>query len=252
MSTEYKYNDATVRFYDAVYEKITDSGRTAFYLEEISKAKGPVLEAGAGTGMIFVPALRSGADIYGIDHSELMLGRLSEKLSKDEQKRISLRDIRKFSLDKKFSLIISPFRVFQHLLTIEDQLSALNCIYDHLEPGGKFTFDLFCPATERLRAEVTDNLEFESEYKPGKIVRRYYSVSPDYINQVQNVTFKYVWDDDEREKSSEYEFPMRYYFRFEIENLIARTKFKLENIFGDFKRSTLSNNSKEFIIVCRK
>jgi SAM-dependent methyltransferase len=249
---EYKYNEATVRFYDIVYEKIADSGRTAYYLEEISKVKGPVLEAGVGTGMIFVPALKSGADVYGIDQSELMLGRLKEKLTEDEQKKISLHDIRNFSLDKKLSLVISPFRVFQHLLTIKDQLSALNCIYDHLEEGGKFIFDLFCPATERLRTEVIDNLEFESDYEPGKMVRRYYSVKPDYINQVQNVTFKYVWDDKEGEKISEYAFPMRYYFRFEVENLIARTEFKLENIFGDFKRSTLSNNSKEFIIVCRK
>ena len=45
---------------------------------------------------------------------------------------------------------------------------------------------------------------------------------------------------------------MRYYFRFEVENLIARTKFKLIKIYGDFKRSELSNKSNEFVVICEK
>jgi hypothetical protein len=111
---------------------------------------------------------------------------------------------------------------------------------------------LFCPDLSRLQAEVTNELEFEGEYESGKKVKRYFSVKPDYINQIQNVTFKYVWDENGKENSSEYSFPMRYFFRFEIENLIARTKFKLENIYGDFNRNDLTNDSKEFVVVCSK
>lgn len=255
--SEYNYNEATVRFYDVLYDQLTGvlrSGkdRADFYLDEIAKANGPVLEAGVGTGMIFVPALAAGADIYGIDKSPLMYEKISVKLDKNDGHRISLQDIRNFRHDKKFKLVISPFRVFQHLLTIKDQLNALNNIYEHLDDGGVLIFDLFCPDLSRLYNEVNEQLEFEGEYEPGKKVRRYFSVKPDYINQIQNITFKYVWDESEGEKSSDYEFPMRYYFRFEIENLIARTKFKLQNIFGDFKKGELNNDSKEFIVVCRK
>lgn len=254
---EYNYNEATVRFYDVLYDQFTGllrSGkeRADMYLDEISKAKGAVLEAGAGTEMIFVPALKNGADIYGIDKSPLMYDKLTSKLMLSERHRIIQGDIRDFRLDKKFSLVISPFRVFQHLLTIEDQLKALNNIYNHLEEGGLFIFDLFCPDLTRLHTEVNESLEFEGEYEAGKKVKRYFSVKPDYINQTQHVTFKYVWDEDGAENSSEYSFPMRYFFRFEVENLIARTKFTFENIYGDFKKSTLSNKSNEFVIFCRK
>jgi SAM-dependent methyltransferase len=254
---EYKYNEATVRFYDIVYDQLAynereGGARAKFYFEEIAKAKGPVLEAGFGTGKILVPALKSGADIYGIDLSELMYKRTEAKLAENELHRISLQDLRSFTLDKKFSLVVSPFRVFQHLITIEDQLKALGKIYEHLEEGGLFIFDLFCPALQRLHTEVNDLLEFEGEYEPGKYMRRYYSVKPDYMNQVQFVTFRYVWDENSKELSSEYPFPMRYFFRFEIEHLVTRAGFKIQHFYGGFDRSELGSSPKEFIIVCRK
>ena len=257
LNKEYKYNEATVRFYDAVYDNLAYSGlyggpRAKMYFEEIAKAKGAVLEAGFGTGKILIPALNSGADIYGIDHSILMYNKTLSKLDKTQKHRISMGDIRSFRLDRKFSLIISPFRVFQHLLTIEDQLSALERMYEHLEEGGLLIFDLFCPDLSRLQTEVNNKLEFEGEYEPGKTMKRYFSVKPDYINQIQMVTFRYEWDEDSEIKTSDYEFPMRYFFRYEIENLIGRTKFKPEHIYGDFIQGELSNKSTEFVIFCRK
>ena len=80
---EHNYNEATVRFYDVLYDQFTGimragKERTDMYLSEIAKANGPVLEAGVGTGMIFVPALADGADIYGIDKSPLMFEKSSQ------------------------------------------------------------------------------------------------------------------------------------------------------------------------------
>jgi hypothetical protein len=45
---------------------------------------------------------------------------------------------------------------------------------------------------------------------------------------------------------------MRYYFRFEIMNLLKLAKFKVNQFYGDFQRGELSNGSKEFVIVCSK
>ncbi|MCI0448600.1 MAG: hypothetical protein L0Y79_02295 [Chlorobi bacterium] len=137
-------------------------------------------------------------------------------------------------------------------MTIDDQLKALGRIYEHLESGGQLIFEVFCPDLKRLTNDTDNVSEFEGEYEIGKKLQRFASIKYDNINQILNLTFKYVWDEGTGEKSSEYSFPMRYFFRFEIENLIARTKFKLENIYGDFKKGELSNDSKEFIVVCRK
>ncbi len=253
MESKYKYNEATVRFYDVVYEDFGHLKKgLEFYSQEIKKAGGSVLEVGAGTGRIFIPALKQSADIYGIDQSELMIEKLKSKLDPAEHYRISQQDARNFNLEKKFKLIVSPFRVFQHLLTVEDQLMALGRIYDHLEAGGYFIFDLFRPSLTRLVNEVNDSLEFDGEYEPGKNLKRYYSVKPDYLNQQQNVEFRFVWDEDGEEKTSTYAFPMRYYFRFEAEHLVARAGFKLEHIYGDFDRNELCNKSNEFVLICRK
>jgi SAM-dependent methyltransferase len=241
-----------VRFYDVVYDKMLNKDGINFYLREISNTKGPVLEAGVGSGRIFVPALNNGADIYGIDQSELMLKNLRAKINEKDHHRVSVNDMRDFSLSKKFDLVISPFRVFQHLLTIEDQLGALNCIYEHLNDGGRLIFDAFNPDLNRITKDAVDVLEFEGEYEPEKKLKRFSSVKPDGINQILNVTFKFIWDDNGKEREEEFFTPLRYYFRFELENLIGRTKFKLENIYGDFKRSEFSKNPKEFIVVCSK
>jgi SAM-dependent methyltransferase len=250
---EYYYNETVTRFYDAVYDSMKNlvPGRE-FYLDEIKKTDGAVLEAGAGTGRIFIPALTAGADIYGIDYSEMMLQRLKGKIPSDEHYRLFNGDIRNFLLEKKFKLVISPFRVFQHLVTVDDQLKALDSLYNHLEEGGRLVFDVFNPDLTRINKNVDEMPEFEGEYAPGKKLRRLTSIKFDHINQIMDLTFKFVWDENGMEMSDSFTTPLRYYFRFELENLIGRTKFKLENIYGDFKHSALSNNSHEFVVVCRK
>ena len=51
---------------------------------------------------------------------------------------------------KRFALIYSAFRAFQHLLTVEDQLSCLAAVRRHLAPGGLFAFDVFAPRLDRI------------------------------------------------------------------------------------------------------
>lgn len=250
---EYYYNESVARFYDPVNDNLEFlKPELQFYLDEIKNTKGKVLEAGVGTGRIFVPALNAGADMYGVDHSEQMLNILKIKIPSNLHYRIWQEDLRRFDSGRSFSLVIMPFRVFQHMLSVEDQLSTLERIYNVLEDGGRLIFDVFLPDLKRLIDPVENLPDFEGEYEPGKKFKRYLSVKPDYINQIQNVTFKFVWDENGNEESSDFDFPMRYYFRFELENLIARSKFKLEKIYGDFTRGELSNNSKEFVVVCSK
>jgi SAM-dependent methyltransferase len=253
MENEYYYNETVTRFYDAVYDNFPFLKTAAdFYLGEIQKSRGKVLEAGVGTGRIFLPALAAGADVYGIDYSENMLARLKEKLPAKDHFRVWNADIRRFDSGMSYSLVISPFRVFQHMLTVEDQLNALNSIYNVLEDGGTLIFDVFNPNLNRLVKPVTDILEFDGEYEPGKRLQRYSSVSYDYIHQQMELKFTFRWDEDGEEKTDTFTTPLRYFFRYELENLIGRTKFRLEKVYGSFTREELNNNSSEQILILRK
>jgi SAM-dependent methyltransferase len=241
-----------VRFYDIIYGAMLEKQSRDYYVDRIAECKGPVLEIGTGTGRIFLRALSAGADIYGIDISTNMLNFLKGKLEQKEHYRLNYQDVRNFKLDKKFKLIIAPFRMFSHLITVDDQLGALNTIREHLADEGKFIFDVFVPKLELILEGTREQLILDVEYEPGKSLKRYDTVRPDYINQIQHISFKFVWDDIDGQHEETAEFPFRYFFRYELEHLVTRAYLKIEKIFGDFYGHSLDEAQKEFVVTCRK
>ena len=252
MAASNKYPAFFARFYDTIYDQVRDSTDHEYFMNKILDSKGPVLEIGVGTGRFFMDALNRGADIYGIDISPAMLEILKSKLPGKEHDRIQVQDICTFNLDQKFDLIIAPFRVFMHLLKIEEQFKALNTIYDHLKPGGIFIFDLFVPNLKMLHEGLDHVKNFEGEYEPGKQLIRYSSMQADLVNQISHVTFKLVWDEEGKEKTEKWETDLRFFFRFELEHLVNQSKLQLVKIFGDFEGHELNKHSKEFIVECKR
>ena len=240
------------RFYDLIYHKVRDGVDNSFYLEKIKNSGGKILEVGTGTGRLLIEALEKGADIYGIDISPAMLEILKAKLTGGQLSRISLQNIVDFKSDITYDLIIAPFRVFMHLIGKEDQLNALNNVYKNLNPGGQFIFDLFVPDLKPLINGLKNAVDFEGEYEPGKRVKRIVSTKPDLINQIINITFRLEWNDDKSDYIKEWQTPLRFFFRFELEHLIERSQFKNYKISGDFMGNDLNPDSKEFIIICQK
>jgi len=247
-----EYPEYFARFYDLIYHQIRDGVDNKFYLGKIKNTKGKVLEVGTGTGRLLIEALENGADIYGIDISPSMLDFLKAKLTPEQRERISLQNIVDFKLDTKFDLIIAPFRVFMHLIEKEDQLKALNNVFDHLSQDGQFIFDVFVPDLKPLITGLNNIIDFEGEYEPGNRVKRIVSTKPDLINQIINITFRFEWNEGPSNYSKEWKTPMRFFFRFELEHLIERSKFKKYGIEGDFMGNGLDHESKEFIITCTK
>jgi SAM-dependent methyltransferase len=246
------YPDFVARFYDTIYSNLRSGVDSAFYLKKIKEAKGPVLEIGVGTGRLFIPALQSGAEIYGVDVSPSMIEALKAKLDKKYHARIFVQNAAELNLKKKFSLVIAPFRVFSHFIEIKDQLRALNKIHSHLKPKGKFIFDVFVPNLRMLVEGIDNKIDFDGEYEPGKKLKRIVSMKSDLVHQISSVTMKFIWEDKGREKSAEWNFLLRYFFRFELEHLISRSKLKLEKILGNFKDNELSAQSQEFIVICNR
>jgi SAM-dependent methyltransferase len=223
-----------------------------FYLGKIKNTKGKVLEVGTGTGRFLIEAIEAGADIYGIDISPSMLDFLKVKLTPENRERISLQNIVDFKLDTKFDLIIAPFRVFMHLIEKEDQLNALNNVFDHLNQDGQFIFDVFVPDLKPLITGLDNVVDFEGEYEPGNRVKRIVSTNPDLINQIININFRFELNEGSTYYSKDWKTPMRFFFRFELEHLIERSKFRNYRISGDFIGNDLNKDSKEFVIVCQK
>jgi SAM-dependent methyltransferase len=248
----HKYPKNFARFYDTIYHHMRDGVDSDFFLNEVIHTKGKVLEIGVGTGRLFMNALNKGADIYGLDISETMLDILYSKVKKDQHYRICYQNIIDFTFDFKFDLIIAPFRVIMHLLDKDEQIMALNNVYKHLNHNGRFIFDTFVPDLNQLINGINDQTDFDGEYVPGKKLRRIVSTSPDLLNQIINIKFHMEWEEENELKQEDWFFPLRYYFRFELEHLVERSMFEKYKILGDYQGNELNQKSKEFIVICQK
>jgi SAM-dependent methyltransferase len=228
-----------------------------FYVEEAAAARGPVLELGCGTGRILIPTARAGHTITGLDGSAHMLERCRAKIShepEDVRTRIRLTrgDIRGFELAERFALITAPFRVVQHLTSVDDQLRFLDAVARHLAPGGRLVFDVFNPNFARLVA--SDSAEHEDTPQQilphGRTMRRAFRVARvRLIDQVSEVELiYYVSDGTGTEQRYVQAFDMRWFLRAEIEHLLARSGFAVQAIHGTFDRSPLMEGSAEQIV----
>ena len=247
-----EYPDYFARFYDIIYDKLRTSIDCDYYLKKILECKGSILEIGVGTGRVFIDALNRGADIYGIDVSRTMINVLRAKIPEEKHNRVFVKDARDFNLGVKFDLIIAPFRTFSHFIDTDDQLKVLNNVYSHLNSDGRLIFDVFIPDMDLMKEEQNNVLDFESKFSEGNTFRRLYSMKADFVNQIINTRFSFEWNEGKDNFKKEWETQLRYFHRFELENLVRLSKLRLINIYGDFEEGSLNNNSNDYIIVCKR
>ncbi|MBL7961582.1 class I SAM-dependent methyltransferase [bacterium] len=252
MSKENHYPEFVARFYDVIYDTIRTSVDHDYYLAKMKTSRGPVLEVGVGTGRLFADALKQGVDIYGIDVNQTMLDQLQLRIPASENHRINLADVRDFSLNMKFDLMVAPFRVMSHLLNVEDQLAALRRIKTHLETDGTFIWDVFVPDPVLCSKGLEPTMEFDGFWKEGKKLQRIISVKPEPSRQINHATMRFIWDDDDGKHDETWTFPLHYFYRYEIEHLLQIAGFKIIDLFGDFQEHKLDDTSKDFVVVCGK
>ncbi|MCB0209680.1 MAG: class I SAM-dependent methyltransferase [Anaerolineae bacterium] len=264
MSTSSGYEEYAfiADFYDYVvpYHNRPDVG---FFVEAAIESGGPVLEVGCGTGRVLIPTARAGIEIVGLDLSPHMLDVCRKRLAQEPpevQARVKLvkADMRNFELGQRFKLVTIPFRPFQHLTTVADQLSCLETVHQHMAAEGMLILDLFNPSVESLSR---DNLGQEYGDEPEftmpdgrRVTRRHKIVARDLFNQINQIELIYcVIHPNGREETVIHAFPMRYLFRFEAEHLLARSGFELEHIYADYNKSPYgSTYPGELILVAKK
>jgi SAM-dependent methyltransferase len=225
-----------------------------FYVEEATRAAGPVLELGCGTGRILVPIARAGCTIVGLDSSRQMLERCRANLTREPaavQQRVTLhqRDMHDPDLGKTtFPLIIAPFRVFQHLTTIEAQLRLLTTVARHLAPQGRFVFDVFNPRFAILvSADGTEREDTpETRLPDGRVFRRSYRIARvRWVDQVSESELIYYVDGERYVQA----FEMRWFLPAELQHLLARAGFRVRQVYGDFARGPLVDGAPEQVVV---
>jgi SAM-dependent methyltransferase len=241
-------------------------GDVAFYRDAVDEFGDPVLELGCGTGRITLALGEAGHRVTGLDISARMLERCSHKraaMRTEGRERVHLvqGDMTRFDLGEKFQLVIIPFRPMQHLLEVEDQMSCLESVRKHLgvdrrrtgERRGRLILDVFQTDAERMHDPAYQEEALVAEYAmpDGRRVRIMERVTAFHRAEQRNDVemIFYVTDALGKQERLVFAWTLRYFFRFEVEHLLARCGFRVRAVYGDFDRSPLGDGSPEMIFV---
>ncbi|HKN16952.1 MAG TPA: class I SAM-dependent methyltransferase [Candidatus Sulfotelmatobacter sp.] len=249
------------KYYDGAYGAMRDLVDAPFYLNLAKDFGGPVLEIGCGTGRVLLPIAREGIEIHGVDNSGPMIGILKESLAREKPEvssKVTLHsgDMREFRLNRRFPLVMIPFRPMQHMHTVADQVRALTSAAVHVAEGGTLAFDVFYPKFEVLRLGIGEErleAEWSSPFDPETVIRRYFRKDAvDKINQTYTLTFIFrsyrkgqvVLEENDTLKMSYYTYPhLRALF------LLAGLEPVAE--YGSFAKTPLDNTAEEMIFLLR-
>ncbi len=260
-SRAYGDNPELAELYD-LFPQYTSRPDKAFYLDVCRRTPEAVLELGCGTGRVLAEVAAAGMHAVGVDSSPHMLQRFRRRLaglSGDTQgrRRLVQGDMTSFQLDETFGTVLIPFRPFQHLLSVGDQLSCLRRVHEHLSPGGLLAFDVFHPHLGTLaggpQLEETEELPW-TPVQDGRSVRRCSRI-PGRHRAQQTFDVELIYYVRERDGTTRrliHAFTFRYFFRYEMQHLLTLSGFEVVGLYGDFTGAALSDDSPEMIFVARK
>lgn len=242
----YSESELGAATYDLIYAPLVDE-LVAFYVACARRFGGPVLELGAGTGLVAWAVAEAGFEVLACDLSPAMLAVAQSKADKQTARarsRISFHqaDMARFRLDRDFATVIIPSRSFQHLITQDEQRAALALIRHHLRTDGRLVLNLYDPRLDLClpdcppRSDVGDHADRES----GQRVRRsFLSRSTDPLSQTLRETIRLELFDRDGKKLAQEEtsWSLRWTYRQEMRYLLELTGFTIEEEYSDFRGS---------------
>jgi len=232
-----------------------------FYLEYASRINGNILELACGSGRITIPLAKAGYEIWGMDISNAMIELFRKKikdLPEDVAQRIHLvhENMTNFRINKKYQLIIIPFRSYQALIEDNQQNMCLKNVYNHLSEDGIFIITFFKPIDD-IENNWVKNVEIfdweSNDPTTGNKVRRYHfrkHIEPH--KQIIYADLIYYIEQDYCSKQRVVdEFYLKYHYENQIRALLLSNKFKIIEEMGYYDGRPINKGS-EFIFVCKK
>lgn len=256
-------------FYAQTYdESVPDwPGEIEFYrrLASVVRRKGEgVLEIACGTGRVAIRLAQDGTHTVGLDLSPKMLEVAREKSKGVASIRWVQADMCAFDLGETFGLALMPGHAFQNLNTPQEQVACLQCIYRHLKPGGHLIVHLDHQNVENVgwlgslvgaKGGVFEPAEQFQHTRTGRQIRtfRAWAYEPATQTAICTTAWEAVATNGQVVDRWQTE-PIRLHcvFRFEMEHLLARVGFSVEDLYGDFFQNPLDDKSSNMIWIAHK
>lgn len=221
------------QYYDLLYQDKNYQTEATYVLEKLKSYLpniSSMLDLGSGSGEHARFFCENGLKITGIELSKGMV-------EKAKSKNISLYspnqgDIRNFSLDQTFDVVISLFHVISYLTTNQDLINCFSQIYKHLQKGGIFLFDVwYLPAVMIQKPVVRVKRMENKNIKVTRIAEPNHKIKENVVE----VNFEVFIQDktNNRLEVIKETHPMRYFSIPEITLLANMTGFDVIN-YGEF------------------
>jgi SAM-dependent methyltransferase len=232
------------------------AGDVEFYVALARAQGGPVLEVACGSGRVLLPLARAGVDATGLDISPAMIEITARRLAEEGlSARLVCASMNELDLDRRFSLILIPWRAFQHLTEPAEQRQTLERLRDHLRSGGRLVLDLFDP---RLEACVgVQPTPMPREVVDGASGRRFRRISvertTDPFCQVcgERLRIEELDVDGKVIGVQETSWTLRWATRQEMAYLLELSGFEVEALYSNFDRAPPAYGAEQ-IWVARK
>jgi ubiquinone/menaquinone biosynthesis C-methylase UbiE len=258
------------QFYAETYDAWMSDwpGEIDFYrelvAEEVKSREGLVLDVACGTGRIGIRLAETGTCVVGLDQSPEMLAIARKKSMNSNCISWVEADMRSFELDKIFDLVLIPSHSFQNLTTAGDQAACLAHIWHHLKPGGLLVVHLDHMNAENMKwlGEISQEkggaFENTGQFKhptTGMLIKT--SMAWSYEPASQTALLQTIWvevgADGKTGRQWETDvIPLHCVFRFEMEHLLKRAGFEVSQVYGDFERQELRDDSPHMVWLARK
>lgn len=232
-----------------VYDRLMDVDYTTYKeiitQELVGKENLLILDLGCGSGAL-IGYLANYGKVYGVDKSEEMLAIANNKYPKAQYFAIDLLDIKE--INQNFDFVVSTFDVLNYLENIEQLKTAIKNVFDSLESGGKFIFDLHTPY------KINDMLDTKLyAYEDDDINYIWFTYPTENPLEVESEITFFLKDKNNLYKKL-YEFQrQRTYNISDVNDILISTGFEIKDYFCDFDRDNKDYNSSERIIyICEK
>jgi ubiquinone/menaquinone biosynthesis C-methylase UbiE len=250
---------AIADYYDPENERLTWLQHDVpFFLRQLPKASQDVLELATGTARAAIPIAQAGHRVTGVDYARDMLdiGRRKRDVVGLSDRELTLvhADVLELDLGRTFDWVTILFNTFLGFTTLKQQDAMLQVVRKHLKPRGRFWIDIFQPNLALMASEESRGIDPGVFYVPhlNRTVYMDVDVRRDPSKQLQQVTFNYRWFDEHgRERRQRTRFDLTFIFPRELQILLERNGFKIDELFGDHDGKPLDADSPRMIARCR-